>query len=143
MGNTQAVPCAGAVTATPGSARLTERDVTSLAELYKHDEELLQLMCAAELLRDTTTALKTSSDEFFRAMNVACRQGSAFGDKLSRIADAQNTTKLSSHVPREEENLIPSSRRCSASRASSACWPVQTIRRLLCTLTGWRSSSVP
>jgi hypothetical protein len=70
---------------------LTVRDARSLHELYGHDEELEQLMTAAEYLRDLTKSARDACASHFHDALVATKHEQAFGEKLvamSRRMDA-------------------------------------------------------
>lgn len=72
MGNkTSTLVACGApsVTANPTTAKLSERDVAGLNALYGHDDELLQLMCGAELLRDCAKSVRDDAGAYFTNMN--------------------------------------------------------------------------
>ena len=75
MGNKQSHPpnvCASPVSANPTVAKLSERDVANLNKLYGHDDELLQLMYAAELLRDCAKCVRDDARAYFHHAQHAC-----------------------------------------------------------------------
>ena len=101
MGNNSSAVACGAppVTANPTTARLSDRDVTNLRHLYGHDDELLQLMCGAELLRDCVKNVRDNATVYFTAMTQAARRESEFGDKLAATADRNNTSGMTLSIP--------------------------------------------
>ena len=101
MGNNASAVACGApnVTANPTTAKLSERDVASLHHLYGHDDELLQLMCGAELLRDCVKNLRDNATVYFAAMTQAARKECEFGGKLASIADRQHTSGMTLNLP--------------------------------------------
>lgn len=92
-------PCAHPVTANPTVARLTSRDVRNLNQLYGHDDELLQLMYAAELLRDCAKSVGDACALRFHHAFVDAKHERAFGEKLKEAADRLNASGLAALVP--------------------------------------------
>ena len=108
MGNksSQLAVCgAPSVTANPTTAKLSERDVVSLHSLYGHDDELLQLMCAAELLRDSVKGVRDGSSQYFAAMRTAAKRGQEFGAKLAATADRHHTSGMTQSIPSENGDV--------------------------------------
>ena len=94
--------CAHPVTAHPTVARLTDRDVRNLNQLYGHDDELLQLMCAAELLRDYAKSAGDACALHFHHAFVDAKHERAFGEKLKEAAGRLNASGLAALVPARE-----------------------------------------
>lgn len=96
MGNQSSAVACGAphVTANPRNAKLSERDVKGLYHLYGHDDELLQLMCAAELLRDCVKNVRDSANAYFTAMTTAAKREREFGEKLEATANRQHSSGM-------------------------------------------------
>jgi dimethylaniline monooxygenase (N-oxide forming) len=103
MGNKQSHPpnvCASPVSATPTVAKLSERDVANLNKLYGHDDELLQLMYAAELLRDCAKCVRDDARAYFHHAQHACDKQREFGARLRTLSEkAERNTKGIIHVP--------------------------------------------
>ena len=97
MGNKQSHPpnvCASPVSATPTVAKLSERDVANLNKLYGHDDELLQLMYAAELLRDCAKCVRDDARAYFHHAQHACDKQREFGARLRTLSEkAERNTK--------------------------------------------------
>ena len=103
MGNKQShTPnvCASPVSANPTVAKLSERDVANLNKLYGHDDELLQLMYAAELLRDCAKCVRDDARAYFHHAQHACDKQLEFGARLRTLSEkAERNTKGIIHVP--------------------------------------------
>ena len=103
MGNKQSHPpnvCASPVSATPTVAKLSERDVANLNKLYGHDDELMQLMYAAELLRDCAKCVRDDARAYFHHAQHACDKQREFGARLRTLSEkAERNTKGIIHVP--------------------------------------------
>jgi hypothetical protein len=103
MGNKQSHPpnvCASPVSANPTVAKLSERDVANLNKLYGHDDELLQLMYAAELLRDCAKCVRDDARAYFHHAQHACDKQREFGARLRTLSEkAERNTKGIIHVP--------------------------------------------
>ena len=112
MGNKQSHPpnvCASPVSANPTLPKLSERDVANLSRLYGHDNELLQLMYAAELLRDCAKCVRDDARSYFLHAQHACDKQREFGARLRTLAErAERSTKGIIHVP-SGNNATPGS----------------------------------
>jgi len=86
------------VTANPTTAKLTPRDASALRDLYGHDDELFQLMCGAELLRDCAKNVRDDAAAYFHAMSASCAAERKFGEKLQSVADTPNVSGVAAHL---------------------------------------------
>lgn len=121
--------CAHPVTAHPTVARLTDRDVRNLNQLYGHDDELLQLMCAAELLRDCAKSAGDACALHFHHAFVDAKHERAFGEKLKEAAGRLNASGLAALVPAREADGSDAStedRDASANDETDAADPSET-----------------
>ena len=130
MGNKQSHPpnvCASPVSANPTLPKLSERDVTNLSRLYGHDNELLQLMYAAELLRDCAKCVRDDARSYFLHAQHACDKQREFGARLRTLAErAERSTKGIIHVPSGDANPGSSSAPVPDAAAVAASPPSAT-----------------
>lgn len=84
-------PCGGAVTAHPITPSLTKSDQHSLHQLYGHDNELLQLMTAAEALRDLAKTARDSCTTHFHEALLASKHEQKFGERLVAMSERMDS----------------------------------------------------